>query len=111
MVLPQDRHARAAGLIRGFVWMPIIDILIRAVPRGHEAAGAALEWSPANFSVAFSDIVGSWLYQRFGMTFQSLAWLNGGSTMLILLLVPLLPESVMAIREGSSSLRPEPQLE
>jgi len=100
-----------AGLMRGFVWMPILDLLVRAVPRGHEAAGAALEWSPANVGVAVSDLAGSWLYQRYGMSFQSLAWLNGGSTLLILLIVPLLPDSVMTIREGSSSLRAEPQLE
>jgi hypothetical protein len=31
-----------------------------------------------------------------------LAWLNGGSTLLILLFLPLLPESVMAIREGNA---------
>ena len=91
-----------AGLIRGFVWMPILDLLARAVPRGHEAVGSALEWTPANVAVAISDLAGSWLYQSFGLSFRSLAWLNGGSTLLILLIMPLLPESLMAIREGNA---------
>jgi hypothetical protein len=91
-----------AGLIRGFVWMPILDLLARAVPRGHEAVGSALEWTPANVAVAISDLAGSWLYQSFGLSFRSLAWLNGGSTLLILLVMPLLPESLTAIREGNA---------
>jgi Na+/melibiose symporter-like transporter len=93
----------AAGLMRGFVWMPVLDLLVRAVPKGHEAVGAALEWTPANVAVAISDLSGSWLYQHFGLSFTRLAWLNGGSTLLILLVLPLLPESVMKIREGRST--------
>jgi hypothetical protein len=89
-----------AGLMRGFVWMPILDLLIRVVPKGNEAAGAALEWTPANVAVAVSDLTGSWLYQRYGMTFKSLAWLNSGTTLMILFFIPLIPASVMAIREG-----------
>jgi hypothetical protein len=96
----------AAGLMRGFVWMPVLDLLVRSVPKGHEAVGAALEWSPANVAVAMSDLTGSWLYQHVGLSFQSLAWLNGGSTLLILFIVPFLPESVMTMREGSSRVRP-----
>jgi len=89
-----------AGLMRGFVWMPILDLLIRAVPAGDEAAGAALEWTPANIAVAISDLSGSWLYQKYGLSFKNLAWLNSGATLLILLLVPLIPSSATAIREG-----------
>lgn len=89
-----------AGLMRGFVWMPILDLLVRAVPKGNEAVGAGLEWTPANIAVAVSDLAGSWLYQQYGMTFKSLAWLNVGTTLLILLIVPLIPASVTAVREG-----------
>lgn len=89
-----------AGLMRGFVWMPVLDLLVRAVPRGSEAVGAALEWSPANVAVAVSDLAGSWLYQQYGMSFRSLAWLNGGTTLLILFVVPFLPKQIMAAREG-----------
>jgi predicted MFS family arabinose efflux permease len=90
----------AAGLIRGFVWMPVLDLLVRSVPRGHEAVGAALEWTPANVAVAVSDLGGSWLYQQFGLSFRSLAWLNGSSTLLILLVLPFIPQSAMTLREG-----------
>jgi Na+/melibiose symporter-like transporter len=89
-----------AGLMRGFVWMPILDLLVRAVPKGNEAAGSALEWAPANAAVVISDLTGSWLYQHYGMSFKSLAWLNSGSTLMILFIIPLVPASVMAIREG-----------
>jgi Na+/melibiose symporter-like transporter len=89
-----------AGLMRGFVWMPILDLLVRAVPRGNEAVGAALEWTPANVAVAISDLTGAWLYEQYGMSFKNLAWLNMGTTLLILFIVPLIPASVMAIREG-----------
>jgi hypothetical protein len=89
-----------AGLMRGFVWLPILDLLVRAVPKGNEAAGAALEWAPANLATTVSDLTGSWLFQRYGLTFKNLAWLNSGSTLLILFLVPLIPASVMAVREG-----------
>jgi hypothetical protein len=89
-----------SGLMRGFVWMPILDLLVRAVPKGNEAAGAALEWAPANLATSVSDLTGSWLFQHYGLTFRNLAWLNSCSTLLILFLVPLIPASVMAIREG-----------
>jgi predicted MFS family arabinose efflux permease len=92
-----------AGLMRGFVWMPILDLLVRAVPKGNEAVGAALEWSPANVAVAVSDLAGSWLYQQYGLSFRSLAWLNGGTTLLILFVVPLIPAQVMAAREGDAA--------
>ena len=52
--------------------------------------------------MAISDLAGSWLYQAFGLSFRALAWLNGGSTLLILLVMPLLPQSVIAIREGNA---------
>jgi len=95
-----------AGLMRGFVWMPILDLLVRAVPTGDEAAGAALEWVPANIAVSVSDLVGSWLYQQYGMSFKNLAWLNSGTTLMILFIVPLIPASVMAIREGQGPEAP-----
>jgi predicted MFS family arabinose efflux permease len=92
----------AAGLMRGFVWMPILDLLVRAVPKGNEAAGAALEWAPANVAVAVSDLAGSWLYQQYGLSFKNLAWLNSGTTLMILFIVPLIPASLIAIREGQA---------
>jgi predicted MFS family arabinose efflux permease len=91
-----------AGLMRGFVWMPILDLLVRAVPKGNEAAGAALEWAPANVAVAVSDLAGSWLYQQYGLSFKNLAWLNSGTTLMILFIVPLIPASLIAIREGQA---------
>ena len=92
----------AAGLMRGFVWMPILDLLVRSVPRGHEAVGAALEWTPGERGGGDIRPGGLLALPGLRVELSHLAWLNGGSTLLILLVMPLLPESVMTIREGNA---------
>lgn len=87
-----------AGLARGFVWMPVLDLLVRTVPKGHEAVGAALEWSPENVAVALSYLAGSWLYQHAGFSFPSLAWLDGGSTFVD----PVCRAAPAGIRDGDA---------
>jgi Na+/melibiose symporter-like transporter len=95
------------GVVRGFAWLPILDLLVRAIPRGSEGMGAALEFSAANVSLAASDLLGSYLYETLGFSFSNLVWLNVGTTLLILLCIPWLPAGIMGRREGASVI-PDP---
>ena len=68
-----------------------LDLAARASPRGCEAMGYALMISFWNLGIAFSDILGSWMYDQKHVSFTALIYLNAGSTLLVLLPFPFCP--------------------
>lgn len=88
------------GVTQTLAVLPLYDLAARATPRGSEALGYSLMMSVWNLTNALSDLLGSWLFDHFRMTFHSLVWLNAGTTALILLAVPLLPAVLMRRRDG-----------
>lgn len=92
-----------AGISGTMSILPVYDLAARATPRGAEAIGYAVMMSVWNFTNAFSDWTGSWLFDRWKLTFHSLVWLNSGTTALVILVIPLLPAALLRARDGDSS--------
>lgn len=78
--------------------LPLFNLAARATPKGSESFGYALLMSVYNIAVfAVSNPVGSWLYelQQVGWhhNLSRLVWLNTGTSLLALVLLPLLPKA------------------
>jgi predicted MFS family arabinose efflux permease len=81
----------------------LMDLAIRATPRGCESLGFSLMMSARNFALQGSDVIGSWLLDSHGWQFHQLVWLNAGTTALVLIFIPLLPAVLMDRKEGSTN--------
>ena len=88
-----------SGITGTLTILPLYDLAARATPIGSEALGYSVMMSVWNFTAAFSDVTGSKLAAH-GWTFPHLVWLNAGTTIVVLLAVPLLPAALMRRREG-----------
>ena len=79
----------------GFVFtlaeLAMMDLAVRATPKGSEALGFALMMSVRNGGQSLSDIFGSWLIDQHHVSFFKLVWLNAGTTALVLAVIPFLP--------------------
>ena len=91
-----------SGITVTLATLPIYDLAVRATPRGSEALGYSVMMSVWNLTNALSNWSGSWLYGRFHLTFINLVWLNSGTTLLALLVVPFLPAVLMHNRDGAT---------
>jgi hypothetical protein len=97
--------ARAALLIDTTVGVfgtlslaPIYDLATRATPKGSEGFGFGLLISVRNVAIfVVSNNLGALLYERHG--FKPLVWINAGSTLAVLLFLPLIPVALLAARE------------
>lgn len=88
------------GLAQTLAVLPLYDLAARATPKGSEALGYALMMSAWNLTAALSNWFGAWLHDHYGLTFLNLVWLNAGTTLLALIVVPFLPALLMSRREG-----------
>lgn len=92
------------GLLGSIATLPLFDLAARAAPRGAESFAFALMMTVRTVSLfAFSDPLGSLLYGRFHLGFERLVLVNAGSTLAVLLFVPLLPRALLDPREGGDS--------
>jgi len=81
------------------VQMPLYDLAARATPKGSEALGYSIIISVWNWGLAFSDLIGSALYEKWHVSFKQLVWLNAATTLLVLAAVPFLPKLLVDRRE------------
>jgi hypothetical protein len=91
--------------------LPLFDLAARATPKGSESFGYALLMSVYNVAVfAISDPLGSWLYERpstvWHHNLSRLICLNAGTSLIALVLVPLLPRILLIHRDGESAEAP-----
>jgi predicted MFS family arabinose efflux permease len=87
--------------------LPLFDLAARATPKGSESFGYALLMSVYNIAVfAISNPIGSWLYEHpsagWHHNLSRLIWLNTGTSLVALVLVPILPRILVSQREGES---------
>jgi predicted MFS family arabinose efflux permease len=75
--------------------IPIYDLAARATPRGCEGLGFALMMSLRNLAGNGADWIGSWLMQSWHWSFPDLVFVNAGTTLLVLLALPLLPAGLL----------------
>jgi len=86
------------GLANALGFLPIMDLLVRATPRGAEAIGYALLFSLGNVASSLSDLFGSWAYEILHHNFEYMILLNAGTTAVVLLMIPVLPRSLLSDR-------------
>lgn len=85
--------------------LPLYDLAARATPRGSESFGFALMMSVRNAAIfAISDPLGSWIYDHWHIGFKGLVWLNAGTSLLALIVVPFLPRIMVNRREGEPAI-------
>ena len=53
--------------------------------------------------LSLSDVLGSWLFDKFDQTFMNLVWVNAGTTAVVLIVVPFLPGNLVDCKEGEMS--------
>lgn len=92
--------AVVSGWFFSLAILPLLDLSARVTPRGSEALGYSVILSVMNLAVLASNLAGSWLYSRFGLTFTELVWLNSGTTLIAFLAVPFLPAALVDRRDG-----------
>lgn len=86
--------ALAGGFGTTLAFIPMMDIAARATPRLIACGGFALMMSVRSLTVHGSDVLGSWLHDSLHLTFAQLVWVNSGTTLLALLVLPTLAASV-----------------
>lgn len=88
------------GFLSTLAVLALIDLALRATPRGSEGLGFALMMSVQNGAMALSDIAGSWLIDHHYVTFFNLVWLNAATTALVLVAIPFLPRLLIDRADG-----------
>jgi predicted MFS family arabinose efflux permease len=83
------------GLLGTLAPLALMDLAVRATPRGSESLGFSLMMSVTNIGMALSDITGSWIIDHHYATFFNLVWLNAGTTALVLVVIPFLPSALI----------------
>jgi MFS family permease len=83
--------------------LPLFDLAARGTPKGSEALGYAVMLALGNLSTSFSDVIGSFLFEKFQLTFMNLVWVNAGTTALVLFVVPFLPGYLVDKKEGEAA--------
>src|SRR5262249_52182657 len=92
------------GLVVMCSELALMDLAVRATPRGCESLGFAIMMSARNFAMKGSDVIGSWLLDSRGWAFADLVWLNAATTALVLVFIPLLPRLLLLGRDGETSV-------
>jgi len=84
-----------SGLVVIWSELALMDLAVRATPRGCESLGFSLMMSARNFALGGSDVIGAWLLDSRGWSFHELVWLNAATTAVVLVFVPLLPRATV----------------
>jgi len=91
----------AVGVTGSIGTLPLYDLTVRSTPRGSEGFGFSLVIGIRDVALyGLSDPLGSLIYSHFSDGFAKLVFANAGSTLAVLLLVPLLPAALIDSREG-----------
>jgi predicted MFS family arabinose efflux permease len=84
-----------SGFVGTLAELAMMDMAVRATPKGCEGMGFSLMMSVRNTGLGVSDILGSRLIEHYHFTFFNLVWLNAGTTALVLIAIPFLPKILM----------------
>jgi hypothetical protein len=78
----------------------LFDLAARSTPKGSEALGYGLIMAVWANVQQFAPWFGSKLNESFHVSLGGLIWINMVAVMALIALVPLMPRSIMARREG-----------
>ena len=93
-----------SGITGTLAMAPVYDLASRGTPRGSEALGYSVMMSVWNLTNSLSDWTGSILASKFHFQLPHLVWLNAGTTLLTLFVIPFLPGILMKSRDGSEGV-------
>ena len=85
----------ASGLLGIFASVALMDLAVRATPRGGEAMAYSLLMSAFNLGLTASDLLGSWLYDKHHVALSALIWISAGTTLLCLFALPLISRAIL----------------
>jgi MFS family permease len=98
-------NAQVIEAIHGFggamATVALIDLSVRATPRGSEGLGYALMISISNFARFGTDWVGSAMLDKLHLPFSNLVLMNAATTLIAVPFVLLLPAVLVTRREGA----------
>ncbi|AIE87708.1 MFS transporter [Fimbriimonas ginsengisoli] len=77
----------------------LLDLAARATPKGCEGLGYSLMLSARNLALFGADWLGSFLADKQKWSFETLVFLNVGTTLVVLLLLPILPKLLMNAKD------------
>jgi MFS-type transporter involved in bile tolerance (Atg22 family) len=80
----------------------LVDLSVRATPRGSEGLGFALMISINNFTRFGTDFLGSFMLDKLHLPFSALVLANAATTAIAVPLVLLLPLALVGRREGEA---------
>jgi len=104
-----EAHARVIEGVNGFTSalaeVALMDLAVRATPVGSEGLGFSLMVSVRNLALFGTDVLGSWMLDKWRLPFNDLVLGNVGTTLLTLPLVLLLPD--VLVRRKDAEI-PEP---
>jgi len=97
-------QARIAESLYGFGFtmaeVAMMHVMVRATPAGSEALGFSILMSVRNFCLYGSNWMGAYFVNHWHLHFHSLVLLNGGTSLLAVPLVLLLPKAITMVRDG-----------
>ncbi len=96
----------ASGILGIFVSVALMDLAARATPRGGEAMAYSLLMSAFNLGATFSDVLGSWLYDKHHVPLPTLICISASTTLLCLLAIPLIPQSILERSDRAGTVAP-----
>ena len=90
----------------------LMDLAARSTPVGCEGLGYGLILSIRNLALFGADYVGSYFADKQHIPFNTMVYVNAGTTLIVLILLPFLPAAVMrsrdAMSQGAQELRAQP---
>ena len=92
-----------SGLVGIWSELALMDLAVRATPRGCESLGFSLMMSARNLALGGSDVFGAWLLASRAWSVPELVWLNAATTAVVLLFVPLLPRAIVDHRDRDTT--------
>jgi MFS family permease len=84
----------------------LMDLAIRSTPKGSEGLGFALMMSVRNFALYGTDILGSWLMDKYHISFATLVFSNAATTAIAVPLVALLPLAMVGYKDAIAAAEP-----
>ncbi len=88
------------GFTGGLTTVLAFDMAARVAPHRSEALSYSLVMAASNLASAISDVIGSYLNGAWHIAFTWLVPINAATTLLVLVLIPLLPSSLLSGKDG-----------
>ncbi|MBP1628654.1 MAG: folate transporter [Holophagaceae bacterium] len=85
-----------------FICIVVMNLAVRTIPKGSEGFVFGIVWSLFLVVGYGSDLLGSWMYGTLHWAFPTLVGLNVATTLVALMLVPLLPDALLKAGEGTA---------